>query len=541
TFTTGLQYMQSMAALGDGGFLVTWASDNQDGSGMGVYGQCYSAAGSPNGAEFRINTTTSNGQMQPVAASLANGGFVVVWQSYSQDVSGTYGLYGQRYSSSGQMAGSEFRVNTFVNGDQTRQAVTALTGGGFVVAWESSTQDGSGYGVYSQCYSSSGQAIGGEIQLDTVAASDQLTVRLAALGDGGYVAVWLSMLQDGSSYGIFARRFSSAGVPAGNEFRVNTYTASDQNNPVVTKLADGGFVVAWTSYGQDAANTLGIYGQRYSVTGAAVGGEFRVNTTTASDQYQPALTALTDGGFVVTWTSPDAGGMGVYAQRYSSTSAAVGSETRINTYTSGDQNLSQVLALDDGGYAVTWKSNLQDGGGLGVYARAVTSTYWEGGSGADVITGNSANETLAGLAGNDTLDGGAGNDTLIGGVGNDTYVMRQGNGADIIDNHTEGNSGDLLQVGSGVSRDQVWFAHQGNDLIVSIIGTSDSAKVADWYLSSANHVSTIRTNDGAVLADAAVENLVAAMAQMAPPPAGQTQLTTQQHQQLDGIIAANWH
>jgi hypothetical protein len=48
------------------------------------------------------------------------------------------------------------------------------------------------------------------------------------------------------------------------------------------------------------------------------------------------------------------------------------------------------------------------------------------------------------------------------------------------------------------------------------------------------------TSSGCTLTDLAVENLVSAMAAMSPPPLGQTNLTAQQHQDLDPVIAANW-
>jgi hypothetical protein len=52
--------------------------------------------------------------------------------------------------------------------------------------------------------------------------------------------------------------------------------------------------------------------------------ETRVNTTTASEQVQPTVAALSDGGYVVTWMSgtwapasgQDGSGYGIYAQRY---------------------------------------------------------------------------------------------------------------------------------------------------------------------------------------------------------------------------------
>lgn len=102
------------------------------------------------------------------------------------------------------------------------------------------------------------------------------------------------------------------------EFLVNTHTASDQYSPAITGLTDGGFVVSWESYGQDGSG-WGIYAQRYDAQGAAVGAEFQVTTNTASDQRSPIITALADGGFVVSWQSPsgqDGSRSGIYAQRY---------------------------------------------------------------------------------------------------------------------------------------------------------------------------------------------------------------------------------
>ena len=51
---------------------------------------------------------------------------------------------------------------------------------------------------------------------------------------------------------------------------------------------------------------------------APVGAEFQVNTYTIGNKYGPSTTALSDGGFVITWQSlgQDGDGYGVYAQRY---------------------------------------------------------------------------------------------------------------------------------------------------------------------------------------------------------------------------------
>jgi hypothetical protein len=68
-----------------------------------------------------------------------------------------------------------------------------------------------------------------------------------------------------------------AQVPAGGEFRANTYTTGDQDDTSVASDASGNFVVVWQSDGQDGSNR-GIFARRYDASGAPRGPEFQVNT-----------------------------------------------------------------------------------------------------------------------------------------------------------------------------------------------------------------------------------------------------------------------
>ena len=160
---------------------------------------------------------------------------------------------------------------------------------------------------------------------------------------------------------------------------------------------------------------------------------------------------------------------------------------------------------------------------------------------ANVLVGNTGANTLSGGSGNDTLDGGAGADTLIGGTGNDTYVLGRGYGAELVqENDTTAGNTDVLSFLSGVADDQIWFRHVGNDLEVSIIGTTDKALVQNWYTSNAYHVEQFKTSDGKTLLDSKVQDLVNAMASFAPPAIGQTTLPTSYQSSLQPVIAANW-
>jgi hypothetical protein len=94
----------------------------------------------------KINTHTSNSQQYPSVTSLADGGFVVTWMSSSQDGSG-WGIYGQRYAADGSASGAEFQDQHPHLKYQQYPSVTSLADGGFVVTWMSNNQDGSGWGV----------------------------------------------------------------------------------------------------------------------------------------------------------------------------------------------------------------------------------------------------------------------------------------------------------------------------------------------------------------------------------------------------------
>src|SRR5438045_2968739 len=141
-------------------------------------------------------------------------------------------------------------------------------------------------------------------------------------------------------------RLEERAVPAfaavGPEFSANAYTTGGQLNPAVAADADGDVVVAWQSNNQAGPSSgYDVYAQRFGASGAPLGGEFRVNATTTDAQRHPAVAADAAGDFVVAWDSGNQDGslVGVYAQRYSAAGAALGTEFRANTYTSNSQQL----------------------------------------------------------------------------------------------------------------------------------------------------------------------------------------------------------
>jgi hypothetical protein len=187
--------------------------------------------------------------------------------------------------------GSQFRVNTATFLDQDHQKMTTLTNGGFVVTWEDrSNTEGSvpvSPAIKAQVYAAGGAPVGGEILVNTAISGPQISPQITALEGGGFVVTW-----EDSSFGVGgaggdtsgsalkAQVFNAAGGKVGSEILVNTATADGQNTQQITALADGGFVVTWQDFshvGGDPSGTA-VKAQVFDAAGGKTGSEILVNT-----------------------------------------------------------------------------------------------------------------------------------------------------------------------------------------------------------------------------------------------------------------------
>uniref|UniRef100_I2Q6J8 Flagellin n=1 Tax=Desulfovibrio sp. U5L TaxID=596152 RepID=I2Q6J8_9BACT len=376
-YTNNDQRMSDVTGLADGKLLVSWSSNTQDGSANGVVGRLFNSDGTPCADEFIINENHNSDQGNPSVSPLANGGFAVSWQSYDED-GNSWGTYAKVYNATGEIVKPEFLVNTTTTGDQSQPSITGLSNGNIVVAWHSE-QDGSSFGVYGQMYTQAGDKVGSEFQMNTTTADFQQDPSVSGLVDGGFVAIWHSNNQDGSSWGVYGQRYNSNGAKIGDEFQVNEFTQNMQRmgyNRNVVGLNDGGFVTTWHSLNQDGSG-WGIYGQQYGKDGSRVGGEFRVNDTVVGNQSNPTITNTPTGGFAVTWQSEnvDASGYAIMYKAFDSNGVEVSKEQLVDEYEVGDQIEPSIGSLTDGSLVVTWSSNNQDGSGYGVYGRVLRPTF----------------------------------------------------------------------------------------------------------------------------------------------------------------------
>ena len=331
----------------------------------------------PVGGQFQVNTYTTSNQSSPSITSDAEGDFVVVWTSGGSSGGDTSSssVQGQRFAAGGAALGGEFQVNTYTSSGQSSPSVASDAEGDFVVVWTSNGSSGGDtltFSVQGQRYAAGGAALGGQFQVNTYTTNRQFTPSVASDAEGDFTVVWASNGSSGSDtslYSIQGRRYAAGGAALGGEFQVNTYTTSNQQYPSVASDAEGDFVVSWHSDGSSGGDTslYSVQGQRYAAGGTLLGGQFQVNTYTTSDQRYLSVASDAEGNFVVVWQSTgssggDASSTSVQGQRYAAGGALLGGQFQVNTYTTNDQRYPSVASDAEGDFVVVWQSNGSSGG-----------------------------------------------------------------------------------------------------------------------------------------------------------------------------------
>ncbi|WP_299328397.1 calcium-binding protein [Parasphingopyxis sp.] len=95
-----------------------------------------------------------------------------------------------------------------------------------------------------------------------------------------------------------------------------------------------------------------------------------------------------------------------------------------------------------------------------------------GGEENNIIYAAAGDDLLQGDVGDDTLAGEAGNDRMEGGDGADTYLFNLGDGEDVIE-ESESAGYDVIQMGSGIFRNDLTFSQSGDSLIITLPDASE--------------------------------------------------------------------
>jgi hypothetical protein len=265
TYTKDQQIDPAVAALPDGSAIITWSSYGQDGSMWGVFARKISGKGAFSPAkEFQVNQYTQYNQRKPSVATLANGNYVISWVSEQERFYNSVDIYARVFTAAGAPVTDEIPINSGTNICDTPD-VAALNDGGFTVVWAQKdlANPTNSWDVWGRAFSASGSPEVGDFRINTYLFGDQYRPKIAA-GPSGSLVVWTSMGQDGSREGVFGRFLQGGTAVAGSEMQVNTTWISQQLHPAVAWNGVNNFLVVWTSFA--GASGFDLYGQAFTLS-----------------------------------------------------------------------------------------------------------------------------------------------------------------------------------------------------------------------------------------------------------------------------------
>jgi hypothetical protein len=368
SYTTGYQGVPQPAMDRYGRFLVVW-SGRGPGDLDGIFAQRYRSSGVPAGTQFQVNVPTPYSEYLPVAGVDGKGEFVVVWTSTEGD--GSYSaILGRRFSAAGTPLASEFVVNTYTTDDQFAPSLAVNQDGSFVVAWlDYQYYPSYSYNVRARRFDASGSAVGNDFLVNDTATVGFSFPQVRSAAAGGFVVVWVGTT-DYTTYDVLGKRFDAGGNALGGEFAINSVPLDAPGTfPALGSDASGTFVVAWNAYNPSTL-TSDIKGRRFNALGF-LGDEFTVNSYTSGQQFVPWVAMELGGNFVITWDSVGADGSGssVRARAFDAGGSPVGGDFPVNTFTASDQSIPSVAARRPGEFLVVWQSFTQDGSDYGAFGQ----------------------------------------------------------------------------------------------------------------------------------------------------------------------------
>lgn len=317
--TIGNQTEPSVAAKTSDEFIVAWQGYVSEEDQFDIFAQRMDTNGLPIGNELHVNNKiSSNDQTCPNLTMNNNGSLVIVWESETEP--NTTAICCRRYDKNGQAIGDEFQVST--ENDSRYPNVAIDPNGNFTIVWIEGTK--TNYSIMARLYNTNGIPVSEpfKVNKDKITSFTQPAIVMDAAGC--FLITWDGDPKLAGNDDIHARIYEPNGTPAGEQFVVNSTIEKAQQNPQAAVNDSGQFIIVWDSEGDPNVNEKDILGQRFDKDGNRIGDEFRLNSFTDSDQKCPAVTFIDNGSFITVWQSmnQDGSNYGIYGESREMISAA---------------------------------------------------------------------------------------------------------------------------------------------------------------------------------------------------------------------------
>ena len=298
------------ASTADGNYLVVWHSE-QNGTGTDIYARYLDAEGNPQGASFAISAAEGDQFRPDVAYSPDADTFIVVWQD--DRVGNDIDLYARPVpASQGSALGEEFVVSSAFS-DQLIPGVACEAGGTRCLAvWMDDRNNDFFYtDIMGRLIdAASGEALGDKIDIAVEQWYQDSPAIIYNPVSAEYMVVW--------NDDISCRIVSRDGQPYGAGRTDVSLESPFQWKPALAVDENGQYLVIWEDGRNQDNRGTDIYGQWLSPSGVPLGANFALSTN-GHDQYWPALTFDPNTGkyFAVWEDKRDNGTIGLYGQMLS--------------------------------------------------------------------------------------------------------------------------------------------------------------------------------------------------------------------------------
>lgn len=324
---------QVMVELSNGSFAVAWeAREAADGDGDGAFFRIFNTDATPvTGVitpytDINASGTGDQGTPGPKLISLANGDFVVGWDSEQGpgDVGpgndDDHDVYFRVYKTDGTPVSGTTKANSDNAAEEEKlRGLIALTGGNFAVLYDADEDEtGNLDDYFVRTFTPAGVAAGGSVEISggahinffsTIQPNEQ---GFAALNNGNFVVGWAARDgADGDQSGIYYRVFNATGAAVSAVTMpyadINANGTGDQSSsgPVIKALPDG-FAIAWTSgegpgdVGPGGDDNKDVYHRVIKNDGSPFCGTTKTNTDNdAEEDILETIQPLNNGDFVV--------------------------------------------------------------------------------------------------------------------------------------------------------------------------------------------------------------------------------------------------
>lgn len=246
--TGGAASKPSVAALDDGTFVVSWASDNADGDMFGVLSRHLGPSGEFLGEVQPVTVTFAYNQRNPMVVPLPGAQYVICWVSENQRFQYSVDVYSRKFSASGNAISDETRLNYGTN-VCSQPCLAPLASGGYLAAWVETDpgSDAAPWSIYLRSFDASGNSLAPSIPLASDLVHNQNSPSIAVAGDTAMV-VWQASDSIPNHSRVYGKYISLDGNGLGDAFPLSAIPLLAESNPYVTSNGSDTFLATWSGF-----------------------------------------------------------------------------------------------------------------------------------------------------------------------------------------------------------------------------------------------------------------------------------------------------